>query len=225
MLALALLACQSEPKTPAAELPVISAYRHYAADNCGAVREEAQRGRAAGLVGPIEFYFDLLEGYCLEREGDVAGARRIYDGLVAEAPGSIQGYDAAQRLRDLTRLENEKTTRAEQKQLAEPRWRPGAAVNPAVKPVRRTTPSYPRAAAAAGVEGWVLIDYAVAKNGTTADAIVLDSNPPYVFESAALAALRGWSFEPPKGDENPRAAVVLRFEMEKDKPAEPPAAN
>ena len=42
MLALVLLACQSEPKTPAAELPVISAYRHYAADNCGAVREDSR---------------------------------------------------------------------------------------------------------------------------------------------------------------------------------------
>ena len=220
MLALALLACQSEPKTPAAELPVITAYRHYAADNCAAVRAEAQRGRAAGLTGPIELYFDLLEGYCLEREGNVAGARRVYDALVAEAPGSIQGYDAAQRLRDLSRLENERTTRAERKQLAEPRWSPGSTSNPAVKPIRRTTPSYPRAAAAAGIEGWVLIDYAVAKNGTTADAVVLDSSPPYVFESAALAALRGWSFEPPAGDENPRAAVVLRFELKDD-----PVAN
>ena len=52
---------------------MIAAYRAYAADDCRAVREEAQRGRAAGLTGPIALYFDLLEGYCLEREGDVAG--------------------------------------------------------------------------------------------------------------------------------------------------------
>lgn len=207
-LALLALACASEPPPPADEAPVIAAYRMYAADDCHGVRDEAQRGRAAGLPPQIARYFDLLEGYCLERAGDVAGAQKLYTELAGAAPDSVQGYDAAQRVRDLERLASERTTRAERKALAETR-----APNPSVRPIRRTKPKYPRAAEAAGLTGWVLVDFAVSKLGIARDAVVLDSSPPFVFDVAALTALHQWRYEPPKSVEDPRTAVVIRFEL------------
>ena len=106
----------------------------------------------------------------------------------------------------------ERTTRAEQKQLAEPRWN-DATPDPTLKPRNRPTPRYPRAPQAAGVEGWVMVDFGVSKQGAVVDPVILDSNPPFVFEAAALTALRSWSYEPTQRDEPPRTVVVIRFEI------------
>ena len=59
----------------------------------------------------------------------------------------------------------------------------------------------------------MLVDFAVSKLGIAVDAVVLDSSPPFVFDVAALTALRRWRYEPPRGVEDPRTAVVIRFEI------------
>jgi TonB family protein len=58
-----------------------------------------------------------------------------------------------------------------------------------------------------------MVDFEISNKGAVVDPVILDSNPPFVFESAALTALRGWSYEPPRRDEPPRAVVVIRFEI------------
>ena len=171
--AAALCACTHQPPPPPHEAPVIEAYRRYAKDDCKGVRNEAQRVRSAGVAADLEPYFDLLEAYCHEREGDIASAKPIYAKLQAAVPGSVQGYDATLRLRDLERLESERTTRAEQKQQAEPRWKLGV-TDPSVKPLKRSPPRYPRAPEAARIEGWVMVDFAITPQGAVADPVILD---------------------------------------------------
>ncbi|MCE2460203.1 MAG: energy transducer TonB [Pseudomonadales bacterium] len=55
---------------------------------------------------------------------------------------------------------------------------------------------YPAAARASGVEGRVVVRYDVTVAGTVANAIVVESEPPGVFDDAALNAVRSWRFRP-----------------------------
>ena len=55
---------------------------------------------------------------------------------------------------------------------------------------------YPADARATGVEGRVVVRYDVTQAGTVANAVVVESEPPGVFDSAALDAVRSWRFRP-----------------------------
>jgi TonB family protein len=55
---------------------------------------------------------------------------------------------------------------------------------------------YPVEAKDKKVEGYVRVAYDVAIDGTVTNARVLESNPPGLFDEAALGAIRGWRFHP-----------------------------
>ncbi len=55
---------------------------------------------------------------------------------------------------------------------------------------------YPADAKTNGVEGRVLVRYDVTAAGTVANVAVVESEPPGVFEAAALDAVRSWRFRP-----------------------------
>ena len=55
---------------------------------------------------------------------------------------------------------------------------------------------YPAAAQADGVEGHVLVRYDVTEAGNVANAVVVESEPPGVFDDAALNTVRSWRFRP-----------------------------
>jgi protein TonB len=55
---------------------------------------------------------------------------------------------------------------------------------------------YPAAAAARGVEGWVAVQFTVAADGSTRDAVITESSPAGVFEDSVLDAVRAWRYEP-----------------------------
>jgi TonB family protein len=82
--------------------------------------------------------------------------------------------------------------------------RPAASAKPepAVLPenaLRRTffmAPSYPARARERGTEGWVDLEYTVATDGATRDAIVRAAEPQGVFDRAALDAVKRWRYEP-----------------------------
>lgn len=57
-------------------------------------------------------------------------------------------------------------------------------------------PSYPERALLRGIEGSVRLSYYVDEDGRVRDVRVEQSNPPSVFDSAAMAALRKWRFVP-----------------------------
>ena len=57
-------------------------------------------------------------------------------------------------------------------------------------------PIYPADARAAGVQGEVVVRYGVNASGTVVNARIESSDPPGVFDQAALAAVRSWRYNP-----------------------------
>lgn len=55
---------------------------------------------------------------------------------------------------------------------------------------------FPPAAAAQHIEGYVVVKYDVTVDGTVTNAAVVESDPPGVFDDAALTAVRSWRFQP-----------------------------
>jgi protein TonB len=78
---------------------------------------------------------------------------------------------------------------------------PSSSAGPVV--IKRVDPQWPAAAQAAGVQGMVVVELAVAADGTVRDARVLRSVP--LLDEAALAAARQWRFAPagPEGRTDP----------------------
>ena len=59
---------------------------------------------------------------------------------------------------------------------------------------------YPAEARRLGIEGRVAVRYDVTPEGTVINAVVEEAEPPGVFETAALAAVRSWRFKAPIAD-------------------------
>ena len=57
-------------------------------------------------------------------------------------------------------------------------------------------PSYPRGAERRGVEGYAVVEYTVAPDGTVENAQVVESQPEGVFDRAVLRAIDGWAYAP-----------------------------
>ena len=55
---------------------------------------------------------------------------------------------------------------------------------------------YPATARADGIEGRVVVRYDITVAGTVANAAVVESEPPSVFDDAALETVRSWRFRP-----------------------------
>ncbi len=82
--------------------------------------------------------------------------------------------------------------------------------------VKSAQPAYPSKAEQSGVEGWVEMDFTVAESGSVTDITVRASNPPGVFEHAAIGALSQWRYKPMLRDAKPiaqRARIRIRFAL------------
>lgn len=64
-----------------------------------------------------------------------------------------------------------------------------------LKRTRYVTPVYPKEALEQGLRGEVRVRVTVDAEGKVSDAVVLESNPPNVFDAAAVAAARKWRFK------------------------------
>lgn len=93
---------------------------------------------------------------------------------------------------------------------------------PAVLPenqLRRTRfvpPEYPVRALDRGTQGWVDIEFTVAADGTTRDAVVRAAEPAGVFDRAALQAVERWRYEPRVVDGivvDQRVEARVRFQL------------
>ena len=62
---------------------------------------------------------------------------------------------------------------------------------------------YPVEAKDKKVEGYVRVAYDVSTDGSVTNVRVVDSDPPGVFDEAAIAAVRGWRFHPAISDGKP----------------------
>jgi protein TonB len=85
-------------------------------------------------------------------------------------------------------------------------------------PLVRIEPRYPSRAQARGIEGWVRVIFTISPAGTVVDEYIADSDPPRIFDSAALRAVRKWKYKPRivngKPVERRDVEVTLRFEIE-----------
>ena len=70
-------------------------------------------------------------------------------------------------------------------------------------PIVRIEPSYPRQAAKNGVEGWVLVRFAVTAKGFTDNVKAVAAEPAGVFDAAAVAAVAQWRYAPRFAGESP----------------------
>jgi protein TonB len=93
----------------------------------------------------------------------------------------------------------------------------GAGSDRDVVPLVRVDPEYPPRAKQQGIEGWVEIQFTISPVGTVQDPVVIASKPPYVFDRAALRAVRKWRYNPKTEDGVAVARtgiqVRLRFEI------------
>jgi protein TonB len=94
----------------------------------------------------------------------------------------------------------------------------GAGVDRDAVPQVRIQPDYPIQARQKGIEGWVDVQFTVAKDGSVRDPVVLDSKPKTIFDRAALQAVKGWKYNPKIEDgrpvERPNLRVRIRFTLE-----------
>ncbi|MEM0955398.1 MAG: energy transducer TonB [Pseudomonadota bacterium] len=85
-----------------------------------------------------------------------------------------------------------------------------------VIPVVRTAPAYPRAAKQAKIEGYVTMAVTIRPDGTVSGVSVLESDPPRLFDRAAMDAMRRWKFRPKIVDGAPqsqRARQTIEFKL------------
>ncbi len=63
-------------------------------------------------------------------------------------------------------------------------------------PIVKVNPVYPRRALSRGIEGWVIVEFTVTKNGSVRDPIVVDAKPQNVFNNAAKKAALKFKYKP-----------------------------
>ena len=63
-------------------------------------------------------------------------------------------------------------------------------------PIVKVAPVYPRRAQTRGIEGYVLLKFTVTKIGTVRDPQVVESQPPGIFDRAALSAALKFKYKP-----------------------------
>lgn len=62
------------------------------------------------------------------------------------------------------------------------------------QPIKRVPPTYPATAAEAGIEGRVLLEGTLTRNGRITDVRVVESEPPGVFDEVSVRAFRQWEY-------------------------------
>ena len=87
-------------------------------------------------------------------------------------------------------------------------------------PLVAIAPQYPTRAAQRGIEGWCLVSFTVDGLGSVVEEsiIVVDSEPPNIFDRSSLRAAARFKFQPRvvdgQGVEVPGVQYVFRYELE-----------
>lgn len=63
-------------------------------------------------------------------------------------------------------------------------------------PIVKVAPVYPRRALTRGLEGYVLLEFTVTHTGAVRDPVVIEADPPNVFERAAIRAALKFKYKP-----------------------------
>lgn len=65
-----------------------------------------------------------------------------------------------------------------------------------VLPIVKVPPQYPRRATQRGIEGWVLVQFTITDTGAVVNPVVVDSDPPGIFNRSALRTIVKWKYKP-----------------------------
>lgn len=63
-------------------------------------------------------------------------------------------------------------------------------------PIVKVAPIYPRRAQSRGIEGYVIVEFTVTKNGSVRDPFVVEAQPEGIFDRAALDAAKKFKYKP-----------------------------
>ncbi|MEP0174165.1 MAG: M56 family metallopeptidase [Paraglaciecola sp.] len=87
-------------------------------------------------------------------------------------------------------------------------------------PIMRVEPKYPVQAAQDNIEGSVILQFDITKNGSTDNITVLDSFPKSVFNKTAIAALEQWQYKPriQGGKAQRQTGLTVQLDYRMDKP-------
>jgi protein TonB len=85
-------------------------------------------------------------------------------------------------------------------------------------PLVNVTPQYPTRAASRGIEGWCQVSFTVTATGGVSDVIVVDAEPPGIFDSSSIRAAEKFKFQPKvvdgQGVPVPNVQYVFRYQLE-----------
>lgn len=85
--------------------------------------------------------------------------------------------------------------------------------------VTRVQPDYPEVARERSIEGRVVMEFTINEDGIPAGIIVVDATPSGIFESAAIAALSRWRYQPAvrygKRVAVPENEIVMEFSLDR----------
>ena len=84
-------------------------------------------------------------------------------------------------------------------------------------PLVAITPEYPPRELQNGVEGWVLLEFTIATDGSVENILVIESEPKNAFNRAAIRAMGRWRYQPKMVGGRPVAQQhmreIFRFEI------------
>lgn len=213
--------CATEPETLDGALVAraAEAYDAYARGDCHRVLQLTDPTAVPIAAGgdELQYSMTLLHGFCLEREGDATAAEEVYRELVRYAPRSFAAADARERLRILRLQERDPAYQA---------WIEGAPNRYANDrttriAVDRTPAEFPPIAAAAGVEGYAVVEFGITPRGDTEAPVVVDSSPPLLFDGAALRAVREWRYlSDNRSPRDERQVIRIVFQVPAELPSE-----
>jgi len=84
-------------------------------------------------------------------------------------------------------------------------------VHAELKQTKRVEPVYPPEAARAGTSGFVEVEFTVDASGKVVTVSVVNAKPARTFETAAVKAVKQWTFAP--GADGGRGKVRLDFNL------------
>jgi TonB family protein len=77
-------------------------------------------------------------------------------------------------------------------------------------PQVRIEPEYPPQAKDRGIEGWVLFQFTVTREGRVKDVVILDSQPKGIWDRATSARVSNWRYQPALKDGKPVEIAASR---------------
>ena len=87
-----------------------------------------------------------------------------------------------------------------------------------ISPVVRVEPIYPLRARSRGIEGWVEVEFAIDKDGSVINPVIVDSEPSSIFNHTTLKAVSRWRYQPQIIDNTAvvrsGVRVIIEFQLE-----------